>query len=998
MTGGDNLEFGNSTFHGPVVGSLQKNTYVVPAQPSAPAAPAPLPAPLTAPSALPAAPAVFTGRDTLVDELLAALAPADEKLPVTSAAAHTAAITGLCGTGKTALAVHTAHVAYAKGWFPGGALFLDLHGYDDSPVTGAQAVRSLLRTLGVHHPALPHARRAGRTGTADERLGDSPDEQGSLYRTELARRQPMLIVLDAVADAAQIAPLLPGRPGHRLLITSRNSLAGLHTREFRLGALESYAAVTLVDRLLGADPTDQRARKEEAAVRDLVSLCGHLPRALHIAAARLRRSRERPVSALVAELRAAKDLLGALSASGVDQYARELAVQPMFEETYRRLDPPQRALLLALGAAPGADVSVQSAAVLAGLPESQVWPLLEQLAATSLVTPTPSGARWGMPELVFAFARHTGGGTPRDRRFAQRARRRLLHHYCELTEAAVGHLGPVASAAPAAPDVPAAPADKPFADRGAALAWLDRERTALVGAALWVERHQDAETETAARLARSLRPYLDSVEAFDEALALARAAHAAHRRRADLRGEAEALLHIGYAQLNLGAVEDALDSFDRSERRYAKVPELRGRADALTGSGQARRQLGDDQAAIDAEARACELRTELDEPGVADAWSTIGLARSGLGQYAAALTAHSRARDLRTRRADVPGMAREGVYLADCLAALGRADEAVVEYREAFATFLAAGADDGATADALWVADRLADALLSLGRHQDAVAALAHSRDLSLGIKDHGRAAVASIKLSLTHVCLEQHEEATGARAFARRASGVGSHVARAYDAMSRLTPDDAHAVLAELVETGGAADRHRELGQRLIVLERYEPAVRAFARARDFCVEGLDLPGTAAAWEQIGMARYRQGRYEDCLDAHTEALQIFDRLGNDRIQVAITERLRALALIALDRRPEAVESILRSLDITLGAGDRLGTENAWMCLRLALLPFPSPPDAYEAFSRAGDLLPGLPEGEREAHAWRAVGDFLRAAGLHGPAVDAYRRGLSPVR
>ena len=44
------------------------------------------------------------------------------------------AVAGLAGVGKTALAIQAGHAARMTGWFPGGVLFIDLHGYDEAPV------------------------------------------------------------------------------------------------------------------------------------------------------------------------------------------------------------------------------------------------------------------------------------------------------------------------------------------------------------------------------------------------------------------------------------------------------------------------------------------------------------------------------------------------------------------------------------------------------------------------------------------------------------------------------------------------------------------------------------------------------------------------------------------------------------------------------------------------------------------------------------------------
>lgn len=176
MGDGDYFDFRGGTFHGPVTGKSE----------SPRAAPSP-----TALSALPAAPAVFTGREDEVAELLGALDPG---VGSGSESVVISAVSGLGGVGKTALALCVAHAARGRGWFSGGALFVDLRGYDEVPVTADQAVLALLRALGV--------------GDAD--LPPTADEQYARYRGELSSREPVLILLDNASDPAQIVPLLPG--------------------------------------------------------------------------------------------------------------------------------------------------------------------------------------------------------------------------------------------------------------------------------------------------------------------------------------------------------------------------------------------------------------------------------------------------------------------------------------------------------------------------------------------------------------------------------------------------------------------------------------------------------------------------------------------------------------------------------------------------------------------------------------------------------------------
>lgn len=85
----------------------------------------------------------FAGRDGELAALSGLLEPAGAEGPVV-----VSAVAGLAGVGKTALAAEAARGAAQRGWFGGGVLFLDLHGYDDVPVEPAQALDALLRALG----------------------------------------------------------------------------------------------------------------------------------------------------------------------------------------------------------------------------------------------------------------------------------------------------------------------------------------------------------------------------------------------------------------------------------------------------------------------------------------------------------------------------------------------------------------------------------------------------------------------------------------------------------------------------------------------------------------------------------------------------------------------------------------------------------------------------------------------------------------------------------
>jgi predicted ATPase len=97
------------------------------------------------------------------------------------------AIDGVAGIGKSALAVHAAHLV--AGSFPDGQLYVDLS--DGTPIG---VLRWFLRALDVPD--------AG---------GYDMAEAAGRFRAETATRR-LLIVLDNATDAAQVRPLLPAGP------------------------------------------------------------------------------------------------------------------------------------------------------------------------------------------------------------------------------------------------------------------------------------------------------------------------------------------------------------------------------------------------------------------------------------------------------------------------------------------------------------------------------------------------------------------------------------------------------------------------------------------------------------------------------------------------------------------------------------------------------------------------------------------------------------------
>jgi transcriptional regulator with XRE-family HTH domain len=312
----------------------------------------------------------FTGR---AEEL----AWANELVPAESAAGSgvVGLITGSGGMGKTALAVRAAHLLRPS--FPGGVFFVDLLGMSPQPAAAADALRLLLRALGV----------------ADEEIPADVPERASVYRS-LLRDRCALVVLDNAGSEEQVRPLLPGDGASRALITARRLLAGLEgVRRLALEPLPLPAATQLLTGILGPRATGE----QESALAQLAGLCEGMPLALRIIGNRLISRLGWDAAELVARLADEEHRL--------DQFkAGDLRIATAFGMSYQQLADTGQRMFRRLAVVPGRDFDAALAAVAGEVPVEVAWDALDELVDLGLLLDSPAG-RYRFHDLVRLFAR-----------------------------------------------------------------------------------------------------------------------------------------------------------------------------------------------------------------------------------------------------------------------------------------------------------------------------------------------------------------------------------------------------------------------------------------------------------------------------------------------------------------------------------------------------------------------------------------------------------------
>ncbi|MFC9758072.1 NB-ARC domain-containing protein [Streptomyces sp. NPDC056921] len=291
----------------------------------------------------------------------------------------------------------------------------------------------------------------------------------------------LVVVVDNARYASEIVPLLPASGNSVVIVASHGPLYDLEDGaavDLVLPPLEDPVATELLELIV----RDRRLTTDPEAARTVVQMCDGLPAALHVAGRWVRSHPLRPLSRLIAELRAELD------EKGVSR-----GVEDIWDAIYRSLSSSASLLYRLLPHHPGSTFTHESATALLGLGPEVCQDALEELVTAGLLDlrmmRLTDDGRMRLPGPLHAHARRRARDHEAHGETAE-AQKRVLRWFVRQAQLAdrfaAGRRLVVADGFGPVPDAPDVPLDDPARSEDRSVRTARAERAARW---LYAERH-----------------------------------------------------------------------------------------------------------------------------------------------------------------------------------------------------------------------------------------------------------------------------------------------------------------------------------------------------------------------------------------------------------------------------------------------------------------------------------------------------------------------------
>jgi tetratricopeptide (TPR) repeat protein len=593
-----------------------------------------------------------------------------------------AAIAGIPGVGKSALAIRVAY--RIKDRYPDAQLYVNLYG--QTPELALDSKTVLIRFL------------KSLTGQDESQLATDLEGLKGQYRSILATKQA-LIILDNARDESQIRDLLPSNPKCAVVVTSRSRLTGLPG----VGSIDLEPMAVGIDRVLGEAELlfqailqdGKRVEAELPAAREIVNLCGRLPIAIRITAATLDRQiwARKSLQAYAQELAIESTRLSKLENENVEKaIPGQGSVRASFNLSYQGLTEGERQLFRWAGGLPGVNFGLEILAAVMEQEESQIEAGLGRLLEAQVLE-LRGDNRFGWHDLMRLFAKAQLSESERETVVD-----RGLSWYCEGANYWNDGLNPLRCrqlAQQAAAKTESSVDEWERALPMMALDWFAAEQDN------WVDIVKDLTQvpypDDAIDLAAKLVPFFSLRGIWGDWVTTHEIVKDCAQQAGNLVGISTTLNNLGLVYQNQGKLDDAIACYEKSLEIFRQLGYDQGIAQNLGNLGIVYRNQGKWDEAISCHEQSLEIFRRLeDDQGIAQNLGNSGNVYQKQGKMDEAIACYEQSLGIFRQLRDRHGVGQTLMNLGSLYQNQGKLDEAISYYEQSLEIKRQLGDDHGA--------------------------------------------------------------------------------------------------------------------------------------------------------------------------------------------------------------------------------------------------------------------------------------------------------------